>query len=78
MTTLHSTSKGIDSPRSVAIEIKQQYDMNEKNVQQIAEESPEFYRAIMYTLYPNAEVIDGTNDYHEIVDNLEELFQECE
>ncbi len=48
---------------------------NEDNVQEKAKESPEFYRCIMYTLYPEAEAIDGTDEYHDIVDELEELFQ---
>jgi len=67
-------AEAIDSPRSVAIELKQLYDDNENDVQRIADDSPEFYRAIMYTLYPRAKDIDGTKDYWDIVDQLESLF----
>lgn len=72
-----TVTEGFDSPRSIAVELKAMYDSNENNVQQIAAESPEFYRAVMYTLLPNGEEMDmnDSDQYWAIVTELEELFQ---
>ena len=57
----------------IANAIFSRFELNENNVQEKAQESPEFYRCIMYTLYPPASDIDGTIEYHDIVDALEDL-----
>jgi hypothetical protein len=59
--------------KAIAANIVLMFDNNEYNVQEKAKESPEFYRCVMYTLYPPAEAIDGTNEYHAIVDEIEGL-----
>jgi len=56
---------------AIAEDLLERYDNNENNVQEIAKESPEFYRATMYTLYPDAAKIDGTSEYWRIVRYLE-------
>jgi len=66
-------SEGFDSPKSVAIELKSMYD-NDPVQQQIIGKSPEFYRALMYSFYPGAGEIDGSKQFHDIVDELEGLF----
>lgn len=65
--------EGPDAPKRIAVELKTMYDANENNCQACWDESPEPYRCIMYTLYPNAEDIDGTPFYWEIVRRFEGL-----
>lgn len=58
---------------AIAEDILERYNKNENNVQCIAKESPEFYRATMYTLYPDTDKIDGTTEYWQIVRYLEAI-----
>lgn len=64
------------SRKTIAKAIAYRYNQNENNVQEIAKESPEPYRAIMYTLYPPAERIDGTPEYWEIVRRVEGILND--
>ena len=68
--------KPISTPatvKKIAKAIKYRFDQNECDVQEKVKHSPEFYRCIMYTLYPPSTWIDGTDEYANIVDALEDL-----
>ena len=58
---------------AVAATMIEQFNNNEDNVQEKSQASPEPYRCIMYTLYPDAEAIDGTDEFWDIVDAFVEL-----
>lgn len=59
--------------KQIAIDLAQQYNNNVNNVQEKSQKSPEPYRCIMYTLYPEAEAIDGTDEFWNIVDAFLEI-----
>ena len=71
--TLENFTFGGPTTQTIANAIFYRFNQNEDNVQEKAKASPEPYRCIMYTLYPPAADIDGTDVYWDIVDALEAL-----
>jgi len=63
-----------NTPAEIAADLLAKVERNENNVQSKMADSPEPIRTLMYTLLPNAERIDGSKAYHDIIDHMEAIW----